>query len=111
MQATYTGDTSAPGEKDLQSIFNFFTLFFKTLAILKTLSGDDKETKALSGFQTIINKLQTSDSRKHWNYLMKNLVLLDRTVEEGLFVEEIAQLNISDIEDYRAGQQRYSFVS
>lgn len=94
MQATYTGDTAPPNEKDLQTI-------------LKSLSGNDTETKPSTAFQTLVNKLKTSDSRKYWNYLMKNLVILDRAVDEGHFVGEIAYLEIPGVEEYQQKQQRY----
>jgi len=80
------------------------------LALLKTLSGKDNETKASYGFQTLVNKLRTSDSRKYWNYLMKNLVILDRAIEDGLFCKEVSQLEIPGVEDYTSKQQRYSNV-
>jgi len=94
MQATYTGDTSPPNEKDLQ-------------IILKSLSGNDTETKPSTAFQTLVSKLKTSDSRKYWNYLMKNLVILDRTIDEGHFAGEIAYLEIPGVEEYQQKQQRY----
>jgi len=39
---------------------------------------------------------------------MKNLVILDRAVDEGHFVGEIAYLEIPGVEEYQQKQQRYS---
>jgi len=48
------------------------------LAILFSLSGKDKETKDRMAFSIIVDKFETSTSRNKWNYLIKNLILLDR---------------------------------
>ena len=39
---------------------------------------------------------------------MKNLVILDRAVDEGYFCNEIAYLEIPGVEEYQQKQQRYS---
>ena len=78
---------------------------------MKTLSGADPEMKGSTAISTIIGKLKVSQSRKYWNYIMKNLVILDRAIEEGYFVEELAILEIAEVEEYKAKQKRYSKFS
>jgi hypothetical protein len=46
--------------------------------ILTSLSGKDKETQDEVAFSTITYKLETSASKNKWNYLIKNLIILDR---------------------------------
>lgn len=44
--------------------------------------------------------MQTSDSRNKWNYIIKNLIILDRAIDEGLFVYDIAKLKIDFVENF-----------
>jgi hypothetical protein len=72
------------------------------------LSGQDSETPAKLGFQTIVTKLEVSSSRKKWCYIIKNLIILDRTVEEKLFLEEIANHPIKTAETFTEDDNKYS---
>lgn len=74
MKATYKGDKKCPSENQLQTI-------------LKSLKGKDPETKAELAFSTITMKLEGSESRKLWYYLIKNLIILDRCVEDKTFLK------------------------
>jgi len=94
VQATYYGNSDPPKEQDIQTL-------------LQALSGKDCETKAISGFNTILSKLKTSQSRKYWNFVVKNLVLFDRLVEERCLLKEIFELNLPEIENYDAREKRY----
>ncbi len=50
--------------------------------ILSTLCGGDSETPPKEAFKKIIAKCELSDSKNKWNYLIKNLIILDRCVDE-----------------------------
>ena len=58
---------------------------------MNALSGSDNETVAQVAFSTIVAKIENSDSRKYWNYVLKNLILLDRSIEASLFVKDISE--------------------
>ena len=45
-------------------------------------------------------KLETSESRGKWNYLIKNLILIDRMLEERYFVREISEIEIDYVENF-----------
>lgn len=47
------------------------------------------ETRAQVGFATLVTKLETSESKEKWNYLLKNLIILDRCVESRFFLMDI----------------------
>ena len=53
-------------------------------------------------------KLEASDGRKKWNYIIKNLIIFDRCVEEKRFLSEIASLNVLSIENYIEKKDKYS---
>ncbi len=38
--------------------------------------------------------MDTSDSKEKWNYIAKNLIILDRAVEERYYLKEIYALDI-----------------
>ena len=57
-----------------------------------TFSGKDPETRDEIGLATIVRKFHDSDSNNSWVYLLKNLVILDSALEQGFFVEELAEL-------------------
>jgi len=88
LQITYKGDFEPPNEKDLTSV-------------LKTLAGEDKETKPNIAFNVIIAKLQSSDSRGYWNYLVKNLVILDRMLDDKRFVHDVSELELDYVENFK----------
>lgn len=58
-------------------------------------------------FNVITAKLETSKSLKYWNYVVKNLVVLDRAIDENLFVKDIAKLNLPSIEKYQPKEEKY----
>lgn len=53
-------------------------------------------------------KLQYSDSLKNWNYIIKNLLILDRCVEDKLFLTDIGEMNFSHIENFKDEDARNS---
>ncbi len=69
----------------------------KLIVILQTLGGKDKETRSEIAFLTLMAKLESSDSMKKWNYIVKNLIILDRTVEERYFLNDISMLDLPHI--------------
>ena len=42
-----------------------------------------------------------SDSKDMWNYILKNLIILDRCVEEKLFLWEISDLTLESVEFFK----------
>lgn len=74
---------------------------------MDTLAGNNAQTSAMFAFKVLVSKLETSESRKYWNYVIKNLVILDRAIDEGLFVKEISEIRNLDIENYYP--EDYSF--
>ena len=77
------------------------------LGVICTLSGKDQETKASFAFGVIIAKLETSHSKIYWNYMVKNLIILDRAVEERLFLNDIAKLKIQEVENFQPLEEKY----
>lgn len=75
-----------------------FYLYLFTKVILNTLGGKDLETRPQVGFATIVSKLETSESKEKWNYLLKNLIIFDRCVEAKFFLHDIKNLNLPSIE-------------
>lgn len=75
-------------------------LNYFSIVILSCLADNDPETRPSMAFSTIIAKLQTSDSRHEWNYILKNLVLLDRCVEEGLFLYDVVELDLDFVKNF-----------
>lgn len=71
------------------------------LEILTTLAGKDEETRSEIAFLLIMAKLETSESLKKWNYIVKNLIILDRCVEEKYYLNDISSLNLPHIEFYK----------
>jgi hypothetical protein len=63
-----------------------FYFFLNKKAILYTLRGLDLETNDKMGFENLIAKCELSESRNKWNYLVKNLLILDRIVSDNLFL-------------------------
>jgi len=80
---------------NIQSSFYYFS------EVLQTLSGRDPETRPDVAFSLLQSKMQYSESKNIWNYLVKNLVLLDRCAEDRSFVSDIATLHILHVENYR----------
>ena len=68
---------------------------------MKTLKGTDHETKANVAYNLIIAKIQSSDSRGKWNYLMKNLIILDRMIEQRVFVHQLSELELDNVENFK----------
>jgi len=74
------------------------------------LSGKDKETRPSVAFNMLKVKLETSESKKHWNYIIKSLIIFDRIIEEKLYLDEIAKIKIQDIEEYRTDDNKLSNI-
>ena len=68
---------------------------------MQTLGGKDPETRPQVGFSLLVAKLQSSDSLTKWNYIIKNLIILDRCVEEKYFLFDIADLDLKHIKNYK----------
>jgi len=68
---------------------------------LQTLAGHDVETRSEVGFRTILVKMQYSDSLKKWNYVIKNLIILDRCIDEKYFLNDISELDFPHIKNYK----------
>lgn len=100
---TYKGDYEAPDDEYLNSeqISIFFIKKAKILGILQTLAGRDEETRSEVGFRTILVKMQYSDSLKKWNYIVKNLIILDRCIEDKFFLQDISELDFPHIKGYK----------
>jgi len=64
---------------------------------METFRGKDNETKAEIAFYTIVAKIEASGNRTKWKYILKNLMILDRLVEEGLFVDKINSIELNDM--------------
>ncbi|CAK89839.1 unnamed protein product (macronuclear) [Paramecium tetraurelia] len=98
LSATYKGDYYYPNESDIE-------------AIMLTLSGKDPETRPQVGFTTILAKLESSQSKIYWNYIIKNLIILDRCIEYRFFVSDIADMNINYVENYVERDPKYKSLS
>ena len=68
---------------------------------MKTLKGKDHETKANIAYNLIIAKIQSSDSRGKWNYLVKNMIILDRMIEQKIFVHQVSELELDNVENFK----------
>ena len=77
--------------------------------MLSCLAGNDTETRPSAAFTTIVEKLQSSKSRFHWNYILKNLVILDRCVEEGLFLFDISELHLDFVQTFSDRDPKNSY--
>lgn len=58
---------------------------------------------------TLMAKLEASDGRKKWNYIIKNLIIFDRCVEEKKFLNEISKMSILSIENFVEKKDKYSY--
>ena len=72
------------------------------------MKGNDKEISAEAAFQTIIKKIQSSDSKNKWNYLVKNLLIIDRLIDERCFLKEIATSNLENIVNFIEEDKKFS---
>lgn len=86
--------------------FLWLFIFFKVILI--ALAGNDPETRSELAFRTLMVKLQYSDSLKYWNYIIKNLIILDRCVEEKYFLYDLRELNFPHIENYKEEDSKFS---
>ena len=75
---------------------------------MQTLADKDKETRASVAIQTFLAKLEASESRKFWNYMVKNLVILDRAIDERLCLDEISKMNLPGVEGYTVPDKKDS---
>lgn len=73
------------------------------------MRGEDPETPANLAFMTLMAKLEASDGRKKWNYIIKNLIIFDRCAEERKLLAEISELHIISIENFVEKKERYSY--
>lgn len=55
--------------------------------------------------------MQYSESKYLWNYLVKNLILLDRSVEDRSFVSDIATIHILHVENYKDPDPKNSNIA
>jgi len=68
--------------------------------VMQAFSGKSHEIRGTSAFYLIIAKLQASKSKTSWNFIMKNLIILDKAVENRYFTKEIAELELPELEEY-----------
>ena len=54
-------------------------------------------------------KLEASDGRKKWNYIIKNLIIFDRCTEDRKFLLEISEFGILSIENFVEKKEKYSY--
>jgi hypothetical protein len=52
--------------------------------------------------------METSDNVNKWNYMIKNLIILDRCVEEKLFLYDIMEMKIYRVENYKDPEPKIS---
>lgn len=76
--------------------------------MLASLKDEDHETPAGLAFTTLMAKLEASDGRKKWNYLLKNLIVFDHCLEERCFIQEISELKVVSIEEFVEKKSKYS---
>jgi len=67
---------------------------------MEAFSGASQEVRAHIAFTTIITKIQNSDSRIYWNYLIKNLIVLDYSVEYMYFLQDIKEMYLPNVESF-----------
>lgn len=70
--------------------------------ILSKFTNKDPEFKGFAAFYTILAKIRASKSRNYWSYIIKNLAILDRVVNEKHFGKEVSELETPEIEEYKA---------
>ena len=75
------------------------------------LHGKDKDTRAEIAFTTITAKMQSSMSSKSWNYIVKNLVILNMCVDERVFLLDICNLNLKNVVKYKDDDEKISWSS
>ena len=44
-------------------------------------------------------KMEASENRKNWKYMIKNLLILDELVDHGLFVDKLSEIDINVTKD------------
>ena len=93
LEATCNKDYLPPSESSIKILIN-------------TFRGLDTETRPQQAFNTIVLKILHSESRNMWNYMIKNLIMLDRCVEEKLFLWEIADLQLDTVESFTDQDQK-----
>ena len=76
--------------------------------MITSLKDEDPETLAGLAFTTLMAKLEASDGRKKWNYLVKNLIIFDHCTEERCFLNEINELKVISIEEFIENKSKYS---
>jgi len=69
--------------------------------MMETFDGKDDETRAQIGYATIIRKINSSDSNTSWVYLLKNLMILDCALERRCFIEELCELELPILNDFK----------
>ncbi|CAD8079091.1 unnamed protein product [Paramecium sonneborni] len=68
--------------------------------ILNTLSGQDKETDRRIAFGSIIRKLkQNHTDEDGWIIIIKNLIIIDRCVNDGILLSQFCELDLPNIEN------------
>lgn len=86
-------------------------LLYLRAALLLTLSGKDPETRPQIGFTTIVGKMEQSQSKSYWNYIIKNLIILDRCLDCQFFVQDIANLEINHVQNFMETDPKLSIPS
>lgn len=65
--------------------------------LVETFRGRDSETKPEIAFYTIVAKIEASGNRTKWKYILKNLMILDRLLDERLFIDKIDSIELNEV--------------
>ncbi|CAD8160591.1 unnamed protein product [Paramecium pentaurelia] len=86
LAATYE-NTYPPDESDIKIILN-------------ALSGGDKETDRRIAFGSIVRRLKQNHMNEDgWIIIIKNLIIIDRCVNDGILLKEFCELDLPNIEN------------
>lgn len=69
--------------------------------MLEAFRNNDPETRSQVAISSLLEKLEKSDERKEWVFVLKNLVVMDRSVEEHLMLPEISDYENPYLDHYQ----------
>lgn len=84
--------------------------FFSHSVISEILHGKDKETRAEVAFATITAKISSSISARKWNYIVKNLIILNMCVNERIFLIDICNLGLRNVVNFKDEDEKISLL-
>jgi hypothetical protein len=62
------------------------------------LSGIEKKVDPNEAITIIFTKIESSENKNLWYYLIKNLIILDRCIDRRVFLVKIAKVRLVSIE-------------